>query len=222
VTERPGLEQERALQSQGYRLIAGVDEAGRGAWAGPVYAAAVILPLDRADLSDTLNGVADSKQLSPNRRESLLESISGVALGVGVGWSTATEIDEMRIVAATRLAIRRAIDALPISPDALLLDFLSLPELTLPQRALPKADQRCLSVAAASIVAKVSRDRWMVELDKRHPGYAFSRHKGYGTAAHRSALARLGPSPIHRMSWAPLQTHSDEPEVADTTHAGPS
>ena len=222
MTDRPGLDQERALQSQGFHLIAGVDEAGRGAWAGPVYAAAAILPLDRVDLSDTLNGVADSKQLSPNRRESLLEVINGEALGVGVGTATSDEIDRFGIACATRLAMKRAIDALSPFPEALLLDFVKLPKVALPQRSLPKADQHCLSVAAASIVAKVSRDRWMVELNKRHPGYGFSRHKGYGTAAHRSALALLGPSPVHRMSWAPLRTLSHERTSADTKRVAPS
>ena len=222
VTERPGLDHERALQSQGFHLIAGVDEAGRGAWAGPVYAAAVILPLDRVHLSDTLNGVADSKQLSPNRRESLLEIIIAEALSVGVGAASASRVDKFGILSATRLAMKRAIDALSPFPEALLLDFVKLPKVALPQRSLPKADQHCLSVAAASIVAKVSRDRWMVELNKRYPGYGFSRHKGYGTAAHRSALALLGPSPLHRMSWAPLRTLSHDRTDADTKHAAPS
>jgi len=205
VTHRPGLDQERALLEQGYRLIAGIDEAGRGAWAGPVYAAAVILPLDRPDLSQVLRGVADSKQLSPQRREALLQVIYAVALSVGVGTAAAAEIDALGIVPATRLAMKRAIDVLSPAPQALLLDYVQLLEIDLPQRSLPKADQRCLSVAAASIVAKVSRDRWMVELHSQHPGYGFARHKGYGTADHRSALARLGPSPVHRLSWTPLR-----------------
>ncbi len=185
--------------------MAGVDEAGRGAWAGPVYAAAVILPLDQPDLPAALDGVADSKQLSPGRREALLAVIHSVALSVGVGVSTAVEVDGLGILPATRLAMRRALESLTPAPEALLLDYVALPEVHLPQRSLPKADRHCLSVAAASIVAKVSRDRWMMALGERYPGYGFARHKGYGTAAHRSALARLGPSPVHRMSWAPLQ-----------------
>jgi ribonuclease HII len=201
----PGLDHEQALWSQGYRLIAGIDEAGRGAWAGPVYAAAVVLPLDRPDLWDALEGVTDSKQLSPRRRVALLDVIDQVAVSVGVGTATAKEVDALGIVPANRLAMERAIAALVPSPDFLLIDYLRLPGVDLPQRSAPKADQRCLSVAAASIVAKVRRDQWMVELDHRYPGYEFARHKGYGTAAHRSALARLGPSPIHRMSWAPLR-----------------
>jgi ribonuclease HII len=114
-------------------------------------------------------------------------------------------IDALGILPATRLAMQRAVAALTPAPDALLLDYVRLPEVALPQRALPKADDHCLTVAAASIVAKVCRDQWMVALDARHPGYGFARHKGYGTAAHRAALARLGPSPFHRMSWMPLR-----------------
>jgi ribonuclease HII len=211
-TRWPRLDQERAFLAQGYRFVAGLDEAGRGAWAGPVYAAAVILPLDLPDLSEALNGVADSKQLSPQRREALLPTIYRVALGVGVGWATASEIDRWGIVAATCRAMERAILDLSPAPEALLLDYIRLPEVSLPQRSLPKADQVCLSVAAASIVAKVTRDRFMVALNERHPGYAFARHKGYGTTEHRAALARLGPSPVHRVSWAPFQSLPNDRE----------
>jgi ribonuclease HII len=208
--KEPGLEHERALAEQGYRLIAGVDEAGRGAWAGPVYAAAALLPVERPDLLCALEGVKDSKQLSPRRREALLDVVSQVALSVGVGNASAGEIDELGIAAATRLAMARALEKLSPSPQALIIDYVSLPDIALPQRALPKADQRCLSVAAASIAAKVSRDRWMVELDAQYPGYGFAQHKGYGTVIHRCALAELGPSPIHRMSWAPLRVTAEE------------
>jgi ribonuclease HII len=198
------------LLEQGYRLIAGVDEAGRGAWAGPVYAAAVILPLDGPDLRGALDGVTDSKRLSPARREMLLPAIQRVALSVAVGTATAAEVDKLGVVPATRLAMQRAIGALLPAPHALLLDYIALPEVGLPQRSLSKADQRCLSVAAASIVAKVSRDQCMVGLEQQHPGYGFDRHKGYGTPAHRAALERLGPSPIHRMSWEPLRSFALE------------
>jgi ribonuclease HII len=199
------------LAEQGYRLIAGVDEAGRGAWAGPVYAAAALLPVERPDLLCALEGVKDSKQLSPRRREALLDVVSQVALSVGVGNASAGEIDELGIAAATRLAMARALEKLSPSPQALIIDYVPLPDIALPQRALPKADQRCLSVAAASIAAKVNRDRWMVELDAQYPGYGFAQHKGYGTAAHRCALAQLGPSPVHRMSWAPMRAIPEEP-----------
>jgi ribonuclease HII len=211
-TQGPDLTQERALLSQGYGLIAGVDEAGRGAWAGPVYAAAVILPIDRPNLGRALNGVTDSKQLSPQRRERLLEAIYEVAVSIGVGAAAAAEVDALGILTATRLAMQRALEDLSPAPEALVLDYIALSEVALPQRSLPKADQRCLSVAAASIVAKVSRDRCMVELNKQHPGYGFARHKGYGTAFHRSALAQLGPSPVHRMSWAPLRAYVELPK----------
>jgi ribonuclease HII len=150
--------------------------------------------------------VADSKQLSPLRRERLLEVIHKVALAVGVGRASAAEIDRWGIVPATRMAMQRAVEALSPAPAALLVDYIDLPAVTLPQRSLPKADQRCLSVAAASIVAKVCRDRWMVGLDQQYPGYGFARHKGYGTAAHRSALEQLGPSPFHRTSWTPIRS----------------
>jgi ribonuclease HII len=211
LTRQPSLDHEWALTRQGYRLIAGVDEAGRGAWAGPVYAAAVILPLERTDLESALEGVTDSKLLTPLQRGRLLPLICETALGVGVGVASAGEIDALGIVPATRLAMRCAIEQLIPPPHALLLDYVRLPGVTLPQRAMPKADRLCLSVAAASIVAKVSRDQQMIQLGETYPGYAFARHKGYGTAAHRRALAQLGPSPIHRMSWAPLKSAGSSP-----------
>jgi len=201
----PDLCQEWALYRQGYTRIAGVDEVGRGPWAGPVYAAAVVLPLETPDLCERLAGVCDSKCLSPAVRETLAPRIWELALAVGLGSSSAAEIDACGIVEATRRAMMRAVEALPGGADALLIDHLRLPALGLPQVALPKADARCLSVAAASIVAKVERDRLMCRLDGEYPGYGFAAHKGYGTLAHRRALARLGPSPIHRMSWAPLR-----------------
>jgi ribonuclease HII len=201
----PSLDEELVLRAAGHVRVAGLDEAGRGAWAGPVCAAAVVLPLDRPDLSDVLSGVRDSKQLSPTRRENLLPLILEVAESVGTGWAAPAEVDEVGILPATRRAFTRAVAELNGQVDALLLDHLRLPDLDLPQRALPKADVRCLSVAAASIVAKVTRDRLMVELDGRFPGYGLARHKGYGTRQHRQALIQMGPSPIHRMSWRPMQ-----------------
>ena len=197
----PNLQEELALLAAGYRRVAGVDEAGRGALAGPVCAAAVVLPLTRTDLLSRLAGVRDSKQLTPAQRERLLPLILELAEGVGVGWASPAEVDEVGIVAATRRAMARAVAHLNGQVDALLVDYVRLPELDLPQRSLPKADTRCLSVAAASIVAKVERDRRMVALDGEFPGYGFARHKGDGTRQHREALARLGPSPVHRASW---------------------
>lgn len=201
----PDLQEELALLAAGYARVAGLDEAGRGAWAGPVCAAAVVLPLERPDLRQVLNGVRDSKQLSPARREQLLAGILAVAEAVGVGWATPVEVDQVGIVKATRLAMARAVASLNGWVDALLVDYLTLSELDLPQRALAKADACCLSVAAASIVAKVERDRLMVALDRDFPGYGFAQHKGYGTSQHREALARLGPSPLHRTSWRAVQ-----------------
>ena len=201
----PDLQEELKLTAAGYARVAGLDEAGRGPWAGPVCAAAVILPLVRADLPGLLAGVRDSKQLTPARREELLPCILQVAESVGVGWSSPAEIDASGIGPATRRAMARAVVRLEALPDALLVDFIRLPEVDLPQRALPKADTRCLSVAAASIVAKVERDRLMVALGETLPGYGFARNKGYGTPEHREALARLGPSAIHRMTWKPIR-----------------
>ncbi|MBN1179104.1 MAG: ribonuclease HII [Anaerolineae bacterium] len=201
----PDLSEERALLGAGYTHVAGIDEVGRGAWAGPVCAAAVVLPLHRADLEARLTGVRDSKLCSPVQREALWGVIRGVAVGIGVGWATPAEVDALGIAPATRRAMERAVAELPLAVDALLLDYVRLPGVALPQRAFPKADVRCLSVAAASIIAKVERDRLMAALDVEVPGYAFARHKGYGTQLHRQALERLGPSRVHRMSWKPLQ-----------------
>lgn len=201
----PDLSEEYALRAGGHEHVAGLDEAGRGAWAGPVCAAAVVLPLDFAELLVSLDGVRDSKVLSARRREELLPAIRDVALAVGVGWGEPAEIDLWGVVPATRLAMERAVAGLGDLVGALLVDHLRLPGLDLPQRSLPKADAHCLSVAAASIVAKVARDRLMVQLDEQYPGYGFAQHKGYGTQQHRQALVRLGPSRMHRVSWRPMR-----------------
>lgn len=200
----PDISEETALLACGYRRIAGVDEAGRGAWAGPVYAAAVVLPLERPDLARLLADVRDSKQLSPSLRETAYARIREVALAVGVGRAEVAEIEALGILPATRLAMARAVGQLAVPADALLVDYVHLPDIPLPQRVLPQADARCLSVAAASIIAKVERDRWMVEMDREYPGYGFASHKGYGTTQHREALRRLGPSPLHRRTWKPI------------------
>ncbi|MBN1815447.1 MAG: ribonuclease HII [Anaerolineae bacterium] len=201
----PNLSEEYTLRDAGHIHIAGLDEAGRGAWAGPVCAAAVVLPLDLLNLPDLLAGVRDSKQLSMAQREALLPVILKTAEAVGVGWAAPAEVDEKGILWATRQAMARAVERLDCQVNALLVDHVHLPAIHLPQRAIPKADVHCLSVAAASIVAKVERDRLMAALDGDLPGYGFARHKGYGTRQHRQALARLGPSSIHRVSWRPLR-----------------
>ena len=199
-----GLEQERELWAAGYRWLAGLDEAGRGAWAGPVVAAAVVLP-ERDDIESLLRGVRDSKILTPRQREALVPVIHQTALAVGVGMASARFIDRRGIVPATRQAMAMAVHNLSLQPHHLLIDALRLPDVPLPQRALIKGDAYVLSIAAASIVAKVFRDRLMVSLGTCYRGYGFAAHKGYGTAAHRAALQQLGPCPEHRMSFAPLR-----------------
>lgn len=204
---RAGLALEEELWRIGYRAIAGLDEAGRGAWAGPVAAAAVILPPDPAALAPLLGRVHDSKALTPVQREQLCGPICEHAVAVGVGRIEADEIDRTGILAATRRAMAQALAGLVVRPDFLLLDFLALPAVALPQRGVPHGDAVSLSIAAASIIAKVARDRWMTDQDVHFAGYGFARHKGYGTAEHRAALARLGACALHRMSFAPLAGH---------------
>jgi len=201
----PSLAYEIPRWAAGYRFVAGLDEAGRGAWAGPVVAAAVILPPGDLALMERLRGVRDSKQLTPKQREALLGVIRECAVAVGVGAVPPDEIDRLGIVPATRRAMVLALKTLSPAADYLLIDHLPLAEVALPQYSLPKGDARVLSIAAASIVAKVSRDDMMVELEERLPGYGFGRHKGYGTAQHQAALAALGPSPVHRLSFAPVR-----------------
>ncbi|MBI5956069.1 MAG: ribonuclease HII [Chloroflexi bacterium] len=201
----PNLLLEFELLSQGYRRIAGVDEAGRGSWAGAVVAAAVILPLE-AETAQKLKGVRDSKQLSPAQRERCFGLVCQAALAVGVGVGSVGEIDSIGLGLANRLAMKLAIDDLPVEPDYLLIDALKLPDLKIPRRSIIKGDASSLSIAAASIVAKVTRDRMMWELDSAYPGYGFGQHKGYGTKLHRLALRALGPCPMHRHSYAPIRS----------------
>jgi len=196
----PDLSFERPLWSAGLELVAGLDEAGRGALAGPVAAAAVILPVDPG-LQSALNGVRDSKQMTPAQRQFWAERLRAVALGWAVGFASAQEIDAWGIAAATRQAMQRALDQLPISAQHLLLDFVALPDLPIPQTSLVKGDCRSLSIAAASVLAKTARDEKMRQLDCAYPGYGFAIHKGYGTLAHRRALRALGPSPQHRLTF---------------------
>lgn len=178
--------------------VAGIDEAGRGPLAGPVTAAAVIL--DPANIPDGLN---DSKKLSAAKREVLFDQIHTTAM-VGIGWASAAEIDQINIRQATFLAMRRAVDALPHTPDHALVDGNALPELPCPATALVKGDARSSSIAAASIIAKVARDRVMVALAQQHPGYGWERNSGYPTKPHLEALERHGVSPVHRRSFKPV------------------
>jgi ribonuclease HII len=193
---------ESQFWQNGLLHVAGLDEAGRGALAGPVAVGAVILPTDETLLAQTLAGVRDSKQMTPLERESRAPRIKEVALTWSVGFSSAEEIDAQGIVHATRLAALRALSSLSLSPQYLLTDFrLELPQLDISQTALVKGDALCLSIAAASVLAKTARDKLMCTLDARYQGYGLEKHKGYGTLAHRSALKRLGISPIHRKSF---------------------
>jgi ribonuclease HII len=187
---------ERAAWRSGLKQVAGVDEAGRGPLAGPVVAAAVILDRDRR-----VKGVDDSKRLTPAQRERLFEQILERAPGLGIGIVDPQTIDRVNILEATRLAMYEALGKLTPRPDLVLIDALRLPALTLRQKPLIKGDRRSASIAAASIVAKVTRDRLMLEADARFPEYGFARHKGYPTREHLAALEKHGPCPIHRRTF---------------------
>lgn len=199
-----GLMWEETLWEQGFQAVAGLDEAGRGAWAGPVVAAAVILPPRREGLADALRDVQDSKRLTSREREALLPRILSLALAVGVGEASPEEVDRCNVLGATRLAMARALASLSLRPDYLLLDHVMLPGWEGRQQGIPHGDGFVLSVAAASIVAKVHRDRLMACLAQEYPGYGWERNKGYGTPHHRQALVRLGPSPLHRRTYRPV------------------
>ena len=198
----PHFKEEAALLAAGYSLIAGLDEVGRGPIAGPVVAGAVILP--PPPRRPWMRGIRDSKALTRLQREELAPIIEGEALGAQVGLSTAEEIDRLGIVRATNRAMERALDSLAQMPQHLLLDAFPLPSVPLPQTPIIKGDAHCLSIAAASIVAKVARDRMMDEADELYPGYGFSLNKGYATADHLRAIEELGPCPIHRMTFSPF------------------
>ncbi len=196
----PVQEFEQEARRCGYRLIAGMDEAGRGPLAGPVVAAAVILPV-----RCRLRGLDDSKQLSEGEREHLYTDIFEKAVGVGIGSSDAGEIDCLNILEATRLAMKRAITNLAPSPDYILIDAVTLPEIGVPIRPIIKGDLLSVSIAAASIIAKVTRDRIMARYHEVFPQYGFLSHKGYGTAEHLELLALHGPCVIHRRTFAPVK-----------------
>ena len=199
----PSFTEEKMLEAQGYQYIAGIDEAGRGSLAGPIVAAAVILPY-HVD-AHWLNQVKDSKQLSPLKREVLFHHIHEVATAIGIGMAPHEVIDAHGIMKATRLAMKLAIDQLSPPPQCLIIDYMLLPEIPLPQKGITNGDSLCFSIACASIIAKVNRDRLMVELDGVYPGYGMAGHKGYGTKEHLASLRRLGPCPIHRRSFRPVR-----------------
>lgn len=200
-TRRPLLwASERHAQSLGFRSVAGMDEVGLGPLAGPAVAAAVVLPLGLP-----LPGLDDSKRLKEAERERLAASIRRRAIAWGVGEVPPEDIDRFGLTRAREMAMGQAVRALAVPADYLLIDAWDVPDLPLPQMAVIKGDGVCASIMAASVVAKVYRDRLMIEYDRTYPGYGFAGHKGYATPSHRRALRELGPSPIHRMSWAPIR-----------------
>lgn len=190
------LEFENTAYEKGYTSVCGVDEAGRGPLAGPVCAAAVILKKGMI-----IDGVNDSKKLTEKKREKLFDVIKSEAVAYSIGWASVEEIEQMNILNAAMLAMQRAVDGLPVAPDFALIDGNKTPELNVPCEAIVKGDAKSMSVAAASILAKVSRDRLMLEYAKEYPQYHFEKHKGYGTKVHNEAILEYGPCPIHRMSF---------------------
>jgi ribonuclease HII len=191
---------EEEAYARGFRLVAGIDEAGRGPLAGPVVAAAVILPPDAR-----IQGIDDSKKLRPEERESLFQTICGTAVAYGIGIVDVSYIDTYNILQATYEAMRCAIRNLEVQPDLLLNDAVTIPSVETKQVAITKGDACCQSIAAASILAKVTRDRIMVEYAKQYPEYGFDQHKGYGTPEHLRALQKFGPTPLHRRTFAPVK-----------------
>jgi ribonuclease HII len=201
--QRPTMTEEKALYAQGYRLIAGVDEVGRGALMGPVLAAAVIMP--QKIKAPWKSRVRDSKQLTPAAREDLFPYIQEAAVAVGVGAITNGVIDAVGMTRATFLAMREAIRRLSPSPQFLLIDYFKLKGIGLPQKGVIDGDSLCFSIACASIIAKVTRDRMVVEMAKIYPGYGFAENKGYGTRDHLACLRQKGPCPLHRRSFQPVR-----------------
>ncbi len=212
----PSASEELGLAAVGYRNVAGLDEVGRGCLAGPVVAAAVILKPEAYELTGRIVAIRDSKLLSPAMREKLFGEVESLARSIGIGAVPHDFIDAHGIVEATRQAMALAIASLSVPPDHLLIDYLSLPAISLPQKPILYGDSLCLSIAAASIIAKVSRDRLMQEKDSVFPGYGFANNKGYGTPEHLDALQRLGPCEIHRRSFAPVK-HCSEDQTSSGT-----
>jgi len=189
---------EMQLFREGYRLIAGTDEAGRGPLAGPVVSAAIILPLDE---QLRIPGVRDSKKLSEKKRDALYDILISQAIAYGIGYSSPEEIDRINIREASRLSMKRAVENLEIVPDFLLVDAEKNLDVSMPQMGIIKGDDVSYLIGAASILAKVTRDRWMLQIHEEYPQYDFAKHKGYGTKAHMQALDQYGPCPWHRESF---------------------
>ena len=199
----PTYDEESALLEEGYTVIAGIDEAGRGSLAGPIVAAAAVLPMHPN--GEWLSGIRDSKQLTPRRRLAALKAMGKASVTLATGSASADEIDTIGIIEATRAAMTRAVAALPVMPQFLMIDAMVLPDVDIPQRSIIKGDAKCLSIAAASIKAKVTRDTMMCEADTDYPQYGFARHKGYATREHLESLEAVGPCEIHRFSFAPVR-----------------
>ena len=200
LPKSPDLKIEKRLWKKGFTYLGGIDEAGRGALAGPVSAAVVILP-NTPKLKKILAGVRDSKEMTVKQRNYFEPIIKEIALAWGVGFASPAEIDEIGILPATKLAAKRAVDSLSLIPNYLITDYLSLPDINIPQEKFIKGDMRSLTIAAASVLAKTARDAKMRELDKEYPVYEFAQHKGYGTKKHRSAIQKMGKSLVHRQSF---------------------
>ncbi len=196
----PDLKIEKRLWKKGFLNLGGIDEAGRGALAGDVATAVVLLP-NISKLTRILAGVRDSKQMTQRQREHFEPIIKEIAIAWGIAFSTPEEIDEIGILPATKLAAKRAVESLSISPDYLITDYLSLPCINIPQEKFIKGDMRSLTIASASVLAKTARDAKMRALDEKYPAYGFAQHKGYGTKKHRSAIQKLGKSIVHRQSF---------------------
>lgn len=193
---------EEELQDNGFNFVCGVDEVGRGPLAGPCVVAAVIMPL-----TSRIEGINDSKKLTAKKREKIYEQIMEEAIAVGVSFISESQIDELNIYQAAKMGMLDAISKLSVTPDYVLIDAMPLSELEIPHKSIIHGDAKSASIAAASIVAKVVRDRYMDEMDEKYPGYGFAKHKGYCTKMHVEALEKLGPSPIHRKTFAPVSSY---------------
>jgi len=203
LPKKPHIEYEKQLWADGFQIVAGLDEAGRGAWAGPVFAAAVVLPNDER-ICNLLTGVRDSKRMTARQRSHWESCIKSASIAWAVGSTSNEEIDQIGIVPATCLAMQRALSQISNPPSYLLVDYIHIADCSSPQLSIPKGDCQSLSIAAASVLAKTSRDALMIQLDEQYPGYGFSQHKGYGTSMHFKALEELGPCSIHRKSFRPI------------------
>ena len=215
VPKHPDLRFEVQVWESGLSAVAGLDEAGRGAWAGPVAAGAVILPagMPVEGLLERLRGVRDSKVMTSRQRAVWAEQIRSAALAWGVGFAESHEVDALGIVPATRLAMERALTACNSPAQHLLVDAVRLPGVDIPQQALIKGDARSLSIAAASVLAKTARDAVMIEMEETFPGYGFALNKGYGTAIHRAGLDEIGPCAMHRFSFTPVRERESSDPV---------